>query len=98
MRGSASAGIDISLLTPEMVFASIKLKPFCAIINLFITIKMGNFKTTVRQTTIFLCYIFVLSEIKFILVHSIPAFIASQHAIYDQSVKSQFVCIPLKAT
>lgn len=82
MWGSASAGIDISLITPEMVFASIKFKPFCAFINIFITLEMGNFKATIWQPAIFLCYACVLWEIKFILVRSIPVFIALQHAIY----------------
>lgn len=82
MRGSASAEIDISIITPEMVLASIKLKLFCSFINIFSTLQRCNLKATVWQSAIFSCCIFFLWEIKFTLVYSTSAFIALKRAIY----------------
>lgn len=58
MWSGVSAGIVMSSAIPERVFASIKLILFCAIINLSITLEMGNFK--LLSDDVILCYIFVL--------------------------------------
>lgn len=49
MKGSASTEIDISIITLEIVFVFIKLKPFCAFINIFSTFQMYSFKATDSQ-------------------------------------------------
>lgn len=92
MRDSVSAEIDISIITPEIVFASIKLKPFCAFINIFSTLQMSNFKATVWQSAIFSCCIFVLWEIKFILLYSTSALIALKRAIYGPIIW-EWICL-----
>lgn len=97
MWGGVSAGIDMSLTTPEKVFASIKLILFCAVINLFITLEMGNFKAAIWCITVFLCYILCSEKINLFLhaasLLSLPYNV--QHIA--QSVESQFVCISLEA-
>lgn len=96
MWGSASAGIDISLLTQEMVFASIKLKPFRAFINIIITLETSNFKATDSQ--LFSCVIFLSSE-KFNLFLYATSLISLPYSMQyiAQSIESQFASNPLKA-
>lgn len=96
MWGSASAGIDISLLIPEMVFASIKLKPFPAFINIVITLETSNFKATDSQ--LFSRVIFLSSEKFNLFLYATSLLSLPYNMQYiAQSIESQFVCIPLKA-